>query len=77
MSIFPNYVLNTMIVYEVALGLFALQIHDLLVAQNYLLRPECMLLVLPLVKTMHAFSFIRTNFVRTPRLRFAQKLRTS
>ena len=26
---------------------------------------------------VHAFFFIRTNFIRTPRLRFAQKLRTS
>ena len=26
---------------------------------------------------LHAFFFIRTNFIRTPRLRFAQKLRTS
>ena len=33
-GIFPNYIVDTMIVYEVALGLFALQIHDLLVAQN-------------------------------------------
>ena len=33
-GIFPNYTVDTMIVYEVALGLFALQIHDLLVAQN-------------------------------------------
>ena len=25
---------------------------------------------------IHAFFFIRTNFIRTPRLRFAQKLKT-
>ena len=33
--IFPNYMVDNMIaVYEVDLGLFALQIHDWLVAQN-------------------------------------------
>ena len=32
-------------VYENALGIFALQIPDLLLAQNYLLRFECTLLV--------------------------------
>ena len=31
---FPQYMVNTMIVYEVALGLFALQLHAWLVAQN-------------------------------------------
>ena len=38
--IFPKYMMESMIVYEVALGLFALPFQDWLVALNWLLRPE-------------------------------------
>ena len=38
--IFPNFMVNTIDVHEVFLGLFALQIHNWFITKNKLLQPE-------------------------------------